>query len=125
VGGAVKAVFDTNILIDYCLGIEQAKSELSQYSSHMISVITWIELMVGAKEKEETAIRAFLSDFEVIDIIPPIRELAITIRKKTKIRLPDAIILATAKHFETILVTRNTKDFPPESIDIRVPYSLS
>jgi len=120
----MKAVFDTNILIDYCNGSSAAQKELEQYSTCIISVITWMELLIGANNtKEEGALRSFLSGFLVIDIDLKVRELAVEIKKKMRMRLPDAIILATARSLECILVTRNTKDFSPDFVDIRVPYS--
>ena len=45
----VKALFDTNILIDYLNGFEQAKAELARYSDKAISLITWMEVIVGAQ----------------------------------------------------------------------------
>ncbi len=122
----MKAVFDTNILIDYLNGLTQAKRELENHTTCVISVITWMEVLVGAKNQDEEAvIKSFLNGFEVIDISSSIREKAVTIRKNMRLRLPDAVILATAKHLEVPLVTRNTKDFPAGTIDIRVPYSIS
>jgi len=35
----------------------------------------------------------------------------IDIRQEKKIKLPDAIIAATAMEYSAILITRNTKDF--------------
>lgn len=37
----------------------------------------------------------------------------------------DAIIWATAKVYDTVLVTRNTKEFDAAWEGIRVPYQLS
>ena len=42
-GKLMKAVFDTNILIDYLNGIDAAKVELARYSLRQISVISFIE----------------------------------------------------------------------------------
>ena len=39
-------------------------------------------------------------------------------------KLPDALILATARDREITLLTRNTKDFPEDDPNIRVPYRL-
>src|SRR5262245_646148 len=39
-------------------------------------------------------------------------------------QLPDAIIWATARRKNTLLVTRNIKDFPESEPDIRLPYRL-
>jgi predicted nucleic acid-binding protein len=45
-------------------------------------------------------------------------------RERPRLKLPDAIILATAQTRGRVLVTRNTKDFPAEMPGIRVPYVL-
>ena len=42
----------------------------------------------------------------------------------TKMKLLDAMILATAQVNGAILVTRNTTDFPAQMPGIRVPYVL-
>jgi predicted nucleic acid-binding protein len=39
-------------------------------------------------------------------------------------RLPDAIIWATAQVQDAVSVTRNTKDFHADWEDIRVPYQI-
>ncbi|MBN1181496.1 MAG: type II toxin-antitoxin system VapC family toxin [Bacteroidales bacterium] len=38
-------------------------------------------------------------------------EKTIEVRRLYKIKLPDAVIAATALHYDFILVTNNTKDF--------------
>jgi predicted nucleic acid-binding protein len=47
---------------------------------------------------------------------------AILIRQRTRLKLPDAIILATARVHGLLLVTRNSRDFPRGEPDIRIPY---
>lgn len=124
---SLKALFDTNILIDYLNGFKQAKKELDQYESRAISVITWIEVMAGCEAEDEAATRAWLSTFKLITLEPPIAERAAKMRQADvtkKIRLPDAIILATAIDSGLLLVTRNSKDFDAKSPAIRVPYLL-
>ena len=65
----VKAVFDTNILIDYLAGREDARLELTRYDSRLVSVVTWMEVMAGARsEAEEDVLRMFLRDFSVVEI---------------------------------------------------------
>ena len=121
----MNATFDTNILIDYLRGIALAKSELLSYEKKFISVVTWMEVLVGAKNKEEEAIISnFLSMFELIPLTETIALLAVKIRRTTKLKLPDAIVLATSRAQGTILVTRNTKDFNAEEPEIRVPYKI-
>ncbi len=120
----MKAVFDTNILIDYLNGIPQAREEMERYPYIAISAITWMEVMVGADESETISVRAFLSRFSLIQIDADISERTILLRRKHGIRLPDAIIRATAQSLDALLVTRNTKDFPENEPGIRVPYRI-
>ena len=121
----MKAVFDTNILIDYLNGEEAALKELSHYQSKLISVITYIEVLVGAgNDQEEVVIRSFLASFELKQLTADIAERAIKIRKEHRMKIPDAIVYATAQEEGCILVTRNTKDLKEDWPDVRVPYRL-
>ncbi|MEQ1558757.1 MAG: type II toxin-antitoxin system VapC family toxin [Methyloglobulus sp.] len=120
----VSALFDTNILIDYLNGVEHAKTELERYRDKAISVITWMEVMVGATPETEEIIRAFLLTFDTLPIEEQVSEAAVKLRKKHGIKLPDAIVWATAQVNKRILVTRNTKDFSQDEPGVRVPYQL-
>lgn len=120
----MKALFDTNILIDYLNGITAAKIEIERYPYIAISMITWMEVMVGTKPEEEAAVRRFLSRFEHIPLTTAIAERTIHIRRETRMRLPDAIIRASAENEHALLVSRNTKDFPENEPWVRVPYKL-
>jgi len=119
----VKALFDTNILIDYLGGISAAKTELSRYEYKAISTITWMEVLVGTAT-DDAAIRAWLGSFDVIALDTAIANRAVEIRKHTRIRLPDAIVWASAQVNSLLLVSRNTKDFPADEPGVRVPYKL-
>lgn len=121
----MKAVFDTNILIDYLKGSQKAKRELESFEEVYISLVTWMEILVGAEEgKDESSIREFLRQFRVQPIDEDIAGRAVTIRRRNKIRLPDAIIWGTAQQLGFLLVTRNTRDFPIRDPGIRIPYRL-
>ena len=43
----IKALFDTNILIDYLLGVPACKKETGKYTKKYISIITRMEILVG------------------------------------------------------------------------------
>ena len=120
----VKALFDTNILIDYLNAISQARTELDRYDHKAISVITWMEVMVGADIRVTAETSAFLSDFQVIAIDESVAELAVQLRRSHRIKLPDAIVWASAQAQSMLLVTRNTKDFPADDPSVRIPYQL-
>lgn len=53
-----------------------------------------------------------------------VAERAVQLRRAYRLRLPDAIIWATAQVHEAVLVTRNTKDFHADWEGIRIPYHL-
>lgn len=120
----VKALFDTNILIDHLNAVPQARDELDRYEGRSISVITWMEVLVGAPPEVEEATRAFLAGFSVIGLDDEIAARAATFRRKHEIKPPDAIIWATADVNSLLLVTRNTRDFGPDNPGVRVPYGL-
>lgn len=117
------AVFDTNILIDYLIGREEAQQEIDRYPRRAISIVTSMELQIGSKaDGEADVIDMFLREFRVIDITRQVARRAIEIRRRTRVRLPDAIIWATAQLESAVLVTRNTKDFPADDPGVRIPY---
>lgn len=120
----VGAVFDTNILIDYLNGVEQAKIELGKYSYKAISMITRMEVRVGATQETDKIMLRFLNDFDSLTIDERVCDVAVTLRRQYKIKLPDAIVWATAQVNKRILVTRNTKDYPYDEPGIRVPYHI-
>ena len=121
----MRVAFDTNVLVDYLRGLEDARVELGRHREWTVSLVTWMELLVGAHdEEEEVVIRAFLGRFEVADIDRRTAEEAVRLRRSRRMRLPDAIVWATARVRQAVLVTRNTKDFPADDLGIRVPYSV-
>lgn len=121
----MKAVFDTNLLIDFLQGITQAKALLLQYEEPLISRVSWMEVLAGAvNTPEEKAVRAFLAGFHLAEIDGAVAEEAIRLRADRRLRLPDAIILATARVHTCQLLTRNTRDFNPKWPEIREPYKL-
>src|ERR1700757_637715 len=103
-------LFDTCILIDYLRGIPQARTVCDRHADRAISVISWMEVMAGATTANEDETRAFLFNFYMLLLTPDIAERAVTIRRASKIKLPDAIIQATAEMDGRVFITRNTRD---------------
>jgi len=120
----VRALIDTNILIDFLRGVPEANRELDRYESPLISLITWIEVMAGTTAETEIAARAFLATFELVEIDARIAESAVQIRKAKRLKLPDALIAATAQVHQCLLVTRNLRDFDPAEPGVRMPYTV-
>lgn len=116
--------FDTNILFDWLNDRPQAISELSRYNRHRISRVVWTEILAGEALETRDTIRELIAPFEVVEIDARIATAAADIRHRSRMKLLDAYILATAQVSGSILITRNTKDFPAEMPGIRVPYTL-
>ena len=120
----VKALFDTNILIDHLNAAPQADVEIERYEDRAISVITWIEVMAGAVGELADPTRVYLDGYSIVALDDPIAEHAASIRQSRRMKLPDAIIWATAQTTGRLLVTRNIKDFPADDPGVRAPYVL-
>lgn len=119
----VKPLFDSCILIDYLIGQNAASAELGRWPTRAISLISWMEVMTGATAANSDQTRQFLSRFDVIEIDQSIAEAAVKLRAEHRLRLPDAIIWASASVSGRILVTRDAH-FPADDPGIRFPYAL-
>ena len=119
--------FDTNILIDFLNGVPEAQVATSPYGRRCISRITWMEVLAGVKDTPgEDIARTFLAQFDVIEMTEEVAEAALTLRRHhvPRLKLPDAIILASARMLGCRLITRNTRDFPQDLADVHVPYRI-
>ncbi|GGZ01878.1 type II toxin-antitoxin system VapC family toxin [Novosphingobium colocasiae] len=116
--------FDTNIIIDWLNRKPMARAELGRYQRHRISRIAWTEVLAGEPLETRDLVRDLIAPFEVVEIDARIAQTAADIRHRSRMKLLDALILATAQVNGAILVTRNTKDFPANMPGIRVPYSI-
>ena len=63
------------------------------------------------KKTKKKVLQIFLESFERIFLTKEIEKQTILIRKSYKIKLPDAIIAATAMVYNLTLVTHNVDDF--------------
>jgi predicted nucleic acid-binding protein len=101
-------LLDTNLVL-YLLGGRLAQPLPS--GQYLISVITEIELLSypNLSSDEELQIQDLLTKIRIVGIEGNIKELAIALRKRYKLRLPDAIIVATAKSLNATLFTNDVK----------------
>ncbi|MCC5605116.1 type II toxin-antitoxin system VapC family toxin [Nostoc favosum] len=113
----MRYVYDTNIFIYYLADESTVNSffteEFLNLHEVLISPIIYIELLsfAGLEKEEEQAIRDLLSQFYSVPLLREIEEQTIQLKRQYKIKLPDAIIAATALHKDAFLVTRNANDF--------------
>jgi len=120
----VKALLDTNILLDYLKAIPAAQREIARYGDPAISIITRIEVLIGAPSNLEPGIRSFLDRFLMVPLDDSVAEQAVLLRRNHRLKLGDAIIWASARTQGRLFVTRDAKDFPRNEPGIRMPYKL-
>ena len=121
----MKAVFDSDILIDYLQGIPQAKAELALYRQPHYSIISFMELHCGAQDDAESrAVDALLSTLTRVELTENVARRAVELRQTLRLKLPDAVVLASSEIEGCILVTRNSRDFPKDDPRVRFPYAL-
>lgn len=96
---------DTNAIIYLLSGNSCMKPFLKKTVA--ISVISYMELLSFSSitDDEEKRLRQFLSICDLIQIDKQIMEKTIQLRRKYKIKLPDAIIAATAIIHDIPLIT--------------------
>lgn len=109
---------DTNIIIAYLAGEPSVVDALTLFKNQGGALLlpTIVEAEVLSFSKWSTEERAmterFLEEnFVSISCDRIVARIASRLRASSRIRLPDAIIAASALSTRTPLVTRNTKDF--------------
>ncbi len=84
-----------------------------------------MELLCGAKDSsEKQAVETLLSGMQRVDFDEKVARRAVELRQSLRLKLPDAVVLASAEEEGCILVTRNTRDFPADDPRVRFPYSV-
>jgi len=108
-----RIVLDSNVIIY----ISQDKLELKnlpiEYDEILISCISYMEVLGFnfPESEKEKSLKEFIDNLIVIETNLEIRKKVIEYRKKKRIKLPDAIILATANIMKADLFTYNMDDF--------------
>jgi predicted nucleic acid-binding protein len=97
---------DTNILLYFLKG-DQEVIEMISDKDLVISFITELELLSFPRisPDSEDTIKGLLKNCLIVDIRPEIKELTIEFRRKSKLKLPDSIVAATAFYSKLPLLT--------------------
>lgn len=119
-----KYLLDSVILIEHLNNLPQATKWLIENLNHsQISIITRMEVLSGYSSTQSTPIKKFLNRFLTASLTLEAANLVAAMRHEHRWKLPDAIQAGLSQHYSLKLVTRNTKDFPPEKFPfVVVPY---
>ncbi|MDK2852890.1 MAG: hypothetical protein PWQ38_1155 [Proteiniphilum sp.] len=102
----IRILCDTNILL-YLLRNNELVVDFLMGKQVYISAITELELFgrQNMNEEEIAVIEELVESCFVFDLLSPIKQIVKEIKRKYKIKLPDAIIAATAIYLDIPLVT--------------------
>lgn len=113
-------LFDTDVLIWYLRGSEKAARAMEEAQSRQLSVVSYMELLQGARDKNEVKIiRNFLKDldFEIVPLTENIGHRASVYMEeyclKVEMCLADALLAATSVENHLLFCTGNNKHYKP------------
>jgi predicted nucleic acid-binding protein len=132
---ASRVLLDSDILIDLARGDDRAVDLVDGFISRgerpSISIITEMELILGARSKaEQRSVGQLVQRFAVLPISEMIsvraRNLTVRYARSHGLTIPDALIAATAIATRALLLTRNMRhySFIPR-LQVRLPYGRS
>jgi predicted nucleic acid-binding protein len=98
---------DTDVCIDHLEGAERLPGGRGSLA---YSVITRAELLAGPTPQHD-AVRRLLAPLREVPVDRRVAELAGSLRREAGLRLPDALVAATALVHHLTLHTRNRRDF--------------
>lgn len=124
--GPLRYLIDSVILIDHFNGREPATRWLARAGEESaLSVITRAEVLAGFHADEIPAALGLLDRFPTLGIDRQVADLAARMRREHRWKMPDALQAALASYHSLTLVTRNSRDFPPDRHGfVLVPYVL-
>jgi len=128
----INYLWDTNTIIyflqrQFTPTSEKFIDNIVSTNQPAISAITEIELLCWktATENDLLILRNFIKDSYVYELSQEIKNQTVEVRKYYNIKLPDAIIAATAIVNELTIITRNAKDFEKiPQLKVSNPYTI-
>ena len=101
-----RLLVDTNVVIYALQGLQHVRKLVDQ-KSVFVSFVTEVELLSHIKSTSQDLkiIGEFLERSHIIEYSIPIKEIAIEVRRKHKLKLADAFMAATAIEYSLPLVS--------------------
>ncbi len=105
-GGVADVLVDTDVFIDHLRGAVELKAGRNRLD---YSVVTRAELFAGNSATD--LVSQMLAPFREVTVDRSIAERAGRVVREFQLRMPDALIAATALENRLTLMTRNRQDF--------------
>jgi len=102
-----RILVDSDVLVDHLRGHRRF---VRGHDDAHVSAITRAELFSG-RGTEERRIKRLLEPMTELSVDRAVAERAGRLRRTSRLRLPDALIAATALQHRLTLITRNVRDF--------------
>lgn len=104
----MRAILDTNAVIYLQKGWLEDPLPPGEY---FISVITEIELLsfAGLDDVQRGWLQRLIDDLEIVEIDGAVKQCAIALRRDHRLKLPDALIAATALTRDAVLLTNDSQ----------------
>lgn len=119
------AVLDSNILIDFLNGRPEARDVIAAMTDRFMSVISRTETLTGTVDSDAIAgAHRLFKQCRMLAVTAEIANRAAIIRQQTRLRLPDALIAATALVHGLPILTRDRAMLATGDIGALMPYQL-
>ena len=104
-----KILLDTNIAL-YLLGGDATLATILNQKEVFLSIISEMELLAypTISDVEIQSVKSFIADANILELTQSIKEIAISIKRQYKLKLPDAIIAASAIQANLPLISADT-----------------
>jgi predicted nucleic acid-binding protein len=110
--GKLRCVLDTNAVVSLLNGNWELATRLEAAAYVGISVITYLEFLVfdGLTDEDRNNFKQFCSRVEIVPLVhnDKLADFALTLRTQHHLKLPDAIIGATAICRKALIITNDS-----------------
>lgn len=117
---ALTVILDTNVVLYYLAN--RLAQELPE-GPVCVSVMTELELLAypDMTADEQARITGFLSRVNIVELLPDVKHDAVELRRKHRLKLPDAIVAATSKVLRGELWTHDKQLASVAGLSVVIP----